>query len=168
MEAKPKEDIFDLHWEMLKKEMEISKSSIEQMHEFGKSIKNWTILLWGAAISGALTNKAFAQYIIFILAIPLLLWLVEAAYRKIQSKFLYRWEEIKEFLNSEDLTESKKAGRFVNFQLLDLLGTDTKSLKYRKMTSFKRIVFYKSSYIFYGSLILFTIGIWVLTFFMNF
>lgn len=163
-----KTDVFDLQWELLKKEMEINKESVAQMHEFGKSIKNWTILLWSAAIGGALTNKSFAQYIIFILAIPLLLWFVEAAYRKIQSKFLYRWIEINEFVNSESLETSKKEGRFVNFKLLDVLGTDTKNVKYYKMTGWKRLITYKTSVIFYGSLIIFTVAIWILTFFLNF
>lgn len=161
-------DVFDLQWELLKKEMDINTESIAQFHEFGKSIKNWTILLWSASIGGALTNNAFTQYIIFVLAIPLLLWSVEAAYRKIQSKFLYRWSEINEFVNSENLELSKKEGRFVGFNLLDILGTDTNNNKYIKMTSWKKIMSYKTSMIFYGSLIIFTIIIWILTFFFDF
>ena len=145
----------------------MSKSSIAQMHEFGKSVKNWTILLWSAAIGGALTNEAFSPYIIFILAIPLLLWFVETAYRKIQSKFLYRWEEIKDFVNGQDLAVSRQEGRFVNFKLLDLLGTNANDSRYKKMTSWKKLIFYKSSFIFYGSLICFTVVIWILTFFLD-
>jgi len=168
MPIEPKENIFDLQWELLKQEMAINKSSIEQMHEFGKTIKNWTILLWAASIGGALTQEGFTQYIIFITAIPLLLWFVEASYRKIQSKFLFRWDEIKEFVNSEGLLKSKKEGSFVGFQLLDVLGTDINSPEYKKMTRLGRIMRFKSMYIFYGSLSLFTVIIWLLTFVFHF
>lgn len=163
-----KEEIFELQWELLKHEMEINKSSVEQMHEFGKSIKNWTILLWAASIGGALTQKGFSQYIIFISAIPVLLWFVEASYRKIQSKFLFRWDEMKDFVNSNKLSESKRMGYFVDFTLLDVLGTDTKATKYKKMTRLGRIMRYKSMYIFYGSLSLYTMIIWLLTFVFKF
>lgn len=165
---KTKISIFDIQIDLLKKEIEINKSTIAQMHEFGKTIKNWGIVLWATAIGGALTDKSFTKYIIFIIAIPLLLWFVEAAYRKIQSKFLYRWGEIKSFVNSENFIDSKVQGKFIDFEVLDLLGTDKKNSKYKKMTSWRRIIIYKSLYIFYGSLSIFTIAIWIMTFFLKF
>ena len=163
-----KKEIFELQWELLKHEIEINKSSVAQMHEFGQSIKNWTILLWAASIGGALTQQGFSQYTIFITAIPLLLWFVEASYRKIQSKFLFRWDEMKEFVNSDKLARSRQEGHFIDFTLLDVLGTETKATKYKKMTRLGRIMRYKSMYIFYGSLSFFTIIIWLLTFVLKF
>lgn len=160
--------IFELQWEILLKEIDINKSTIEQMHEFGQKIKNWTILIWSMAISGSLTNEKYIKYSIFIIAIPLLFWFVESAYRKIQSKFIYRMTEIKEFVNSDSLVISKTKGQFENFQLLDLLGSNTKSKKYLKITSFKSIIFFKSLYIFYGSLSLFTVIIWCILNFLKY
>lgn len=162
-----KKNTFDLEWQLLLKEIEINKSSIAQMHEFGKSIKNWTILLWSMTVGGALTNSVFHKYIILIVAIPLLFWFVEYCYRKIQSQFLYRMEEIKEFVNSENLSESKEKGFFSNFKTLYLLGEKRESKSYIEKTRWRKIFFYKSCYIFYGSLSLFTIFIWILVNYTN-
>ena len=165
---KNENNIFDLQWELLIKEIEINNTSIKQMHEFGKSIKNWTLLFWSATIGASISNNDFTKYIIFISAIPVLFWVVESYYRRIQSKFLNRWTEIKAFVNSDDLKLSKEAGYFINFIVLDVLGSKTDNYEYKKSTSLRRVMFFKTSFIFYLSLTIFTIIIWVIRFVLGF
>lgn len=155
-------NIFDLQWEILKKEIDINNNAIKQMHEFGKSIKNWTIIVWIATIGSALVNKEFSPYIIFITAIPLLFWFLEAKYRVIQSKYIYRLSQIKTFLNSESFINSKIQGHFIGFKLLDTMGEEDKHMKsYKKSTNLLKTFKFKTLYFFYGSLVIFTIVIWL-------
>ena len=105
--------------DLLKMELETVNASIRQMDEITKSIKEWTIGLWTAAVGGALATAGLTRYVVFTAVIPLLFWLVDTWHRRIQRKFIWRGMEIGKFLNSDRLQKSLDEGRIVDFEVFD-------------------------------------------------
>lgn len=96
--------------DLLKTEIETINAAISQMDEITKSIKEWTVGLWSAAVGGALAPPRLTPYVGLTVVVPLLFWFVDAWYRRIQRKFILRGSAIGEFLNSDRLQQSLDAG----------------------------------------------------------
>lgn len=147
--------------EMLKVEIDTVNASIRQMDEITKSVKEWTVGLWTAAIGGALATQNLNRYVGLTAAIPLLFWLVDTWHRRIQRKFIWRSIEISEFLNSELLHESFAQQKLVGFTLLDPKARVTKREGYEEFISWRRIMFFRSRSILYLGLAGLSIIVWL-------
>jgi hypothetical protein len=88
---------FEYQLSLLQTELETIGSSIRQMDDITKNIKQWTITVWAAAVGGALVAPELKNYVAVTAVIPLLFWFVEAFYRRIQRRFIWRSERIGKF-----------------------------------------------------------------------
>jgi hypothetical protein len=153
--------VLDLQLEFLKLEVQTVTSSIRQMDELSKSIKQWAITLWTGAVGGALVNSKLTPYIAFTAIIPLLFWFVEGQYRRIQQMFIWRTDRIRDFLNDSDGLESCfKDGQVAKFKVFDPAGrTDEKEEKYQDFVHWTRPLGFISIAFLYICLILISVSI---------
>jgi len=113
-----KDDAFAFRLEMLKKELDFIDSSIRKIDDIGNSIKNWAILSWTGAIAIILGKPELYGYVVFSAIPPLLFMMLDAHWRKVQRRFMYRQGMIGDFLNSAELDEAFQ-NRKLNFQVFD-------------------------------------------------
>ena len=89
-------------YELLLKELDLIDSSIRQMDEITKGIKEWSIGAWTASVGFSIAIHQLAPYIALTAIIPFMFWLVDASYRRVQTQFINRHKEIQQFINSKD------------------------------------------------------------------
>ena len=136
--------------EFLKLEIETINSSIRQMDDITKSVKEWTIGLWTAAVGGALVTENLSPYVALTALIPLLFWLVDTWHRRIQRKFIWRNIQISKFLNSDDLVKSFENDRLTGFPLFDPKARLSKNDgEYTKFVSWRQVMLFRSLSILY-------------------
>ncbi len=150
----PTQNRFEFQIEILKWELELINSGIRQMDEITTSIKNWAIVAWGGSIGIAIANQELRSFLGFTFLIPLLFWLVDARWRKIQRGFIYRMNQISVFLNSEDLQRSFQQQQFVNFVLLDPRAKRSAAADYKFYTSVFRVLLGSTAWLYVGLIFL--------------
>jgi hypothetical protein len=142
--------------DLLKVEIDTVTSSIRAMDDIQKSIKQWTLTLWTGAIGFAVSQSQLKGVLWVTAAIPLLFWVMDGFYRRIQRRFIWRMNEIAEFLNDDRLAKSFKSGAFVDFKLLDPTSRFTRAKggrEYRTFVSLWRVMLFQSIALLYLSLV---------------
>lgn len=111
--------IFDTQFELLKKELDLVDAAIRQHDEITKSIKNWAIVTWTASI-GIFLSNGLREFILITAIVPMVFWLVDASFRKIQRSFISRANDISTFINSETFLQAASSGEGFEFELLKM------------------------------------------------
>jgi len=155
---------FEYKLDILKLEIETVNASIRQMDKMGENIKNWAILIWSAAIGAAIAQEKLNPYIALTAVIPLVFWLVDTWYRRIQRKFIWRSIAISKFLNDDRLEQSFKEQKLVEFTLFDPKSRLNKGDEYEIFVSWHRVMMFRSLSLLYISLAGMSIFAWVIKF----
>ncbi len=145
---------FEYQLELLKVELNQIDSAIRQMDDITKSIKDWAIVTWTFSLGATLQMNGLKPYIWLTAIIPLLFWIVDARYRLIQKSFIYRLNQISNFLNDERLKQSFDEQKLVNFRLLDLRAKKSHDKDYNSYINIFRILRFGSVAYLYIGLIL--------------
>ena len=147
--------------DILKLEIETINSAIRQMDVMTEKIKNWTIVIWAAATGAAITDRDLNRYIAFTAAIPLAFLFVDAWYRRIQRRFIWRTNQISAFLNDARLAESFNKQEITNFILFDPGSRNSKGQpEYERFISIRHVLGFGSVSLFYIFLILMSLLAW--------
>lgn len=147
--------------DILKLEIETINSSIRQMDVMTEKIKNWAIVIWAAATGAAITTPDLNPYIAFTAAIPLAFWFVDAWYRRIQRRFIWRTGQISAFLNDVRLAESFNKQEITGFTLFDPASRGSKGqADYERFISVRRVLGFGSVSLFYIFLIVMSLLAW--------
>jgi uncharacterized membrane protein len=109
---------FDTQLEMLKAELTHIDGAIRQHDEITKSVKNWAIVTWTASIGLALKDESLHSFIWLTAVIPIVFWIVDASFRRIQRSFISRIQQISKFVNSKEFRVAAKDGSSIDFPLL--------------------------------------------------
>lgn len=114
-------ETIDVQLRFLEMEVEHISAGIARIDAMTQTTKNWSIALWAGSIGLALndTNTEIRSLIWLTAAIPILFWIVDSWWRRIQRSFVYRSERIADFINSNALSSSLDAGRLVDFEVYD-------------------------------------------------
>ncbi|MDB3935843.1 hypothetical protein N9383_03895 [Granulosicoccus sp.] len=152
---------FQFQLEMLKQEYETINSSIRQMDDISKSLKEWAITLWTAAVGGALITPDLNNYIVVTAAVPLLFWLVDSYHHVVQRRFIWRSLRIMDFMNSENLFESFERKKLVGLTVLDAASRRERDGEIIEFTSWPRVMFFRTMSILYIGLALLSVAIWL-------
>ena len=112
--------LIDRQFELLQQELELVNTAIRQHDEITKSIKDWTIVTWTAAMGSTLAIPGLRPFVWLTGAIPLLFWIVDGSFRVIQRSFINRAREISEFANSAEFRSAISEGGSFDFPLLKM------------------------------------------------
>ncbi len=133
--------LFEYQFDLLKSELTLINAIIRQMDDIGKSIKNWAIVVWIASVGWFISTPTLRYYFWITAILPLVFWIVDASFRSVQRKFIFRMDEISEFLNDSRFNQSYKQGRFVDFKILDLRIGWTDLSNYKIFKNALRVMF---------------------------
>lgn len=154
-------DAFDLQLEFLKVELETVNSAIERIDGTTQATKNWAVGIWAGSIA-LLLDKDLPQYITFSAVLPVVFWVVDAWWRRIQRSFIFRSQKISEFLNSDQLFESFAQRKLVGFKLLDPRGWQYhESPEYWEFIRVRRTLWFRSVAVFYLGLMGLSLVVWL-------
>lgn len=128
---------FGLRLEILKKELDFIDGAIRKIDDIGSGVKNWAILTWSGSVAALLSKLELHQYAAWTAIPPLVFWLADAHWRKIQRRFLFRQGQISDFLNGPGLERSFLTGK-LEIDVLDPIARRTKSAQLLRFISLRR------------------------------
>jgi hypothetical protein len=109
---------FDVQLEILKEELAHIDGAIRQDDEITKSVKNWAIVTWTASVGLALKDPSLHKFMWLTAVVPIVFWIVDGSFRRIQRSFISRVQQISEFVNSNDFKVAAENGEPMDFPLL--------------------------------------------------
>ena len=104
--------------EFLKFELEQIESSIRSHDDISKSVKNWAVVTWAAAIGIGIQQQDLRDFVSLAAVVPILFWFVDASFRNIQRSFIRRSREIADFVNSRDFEMVANGEKEMEFDVL--------------------------------------------------
>lgn len=147
----------DYQFDLLKKEIEHVDGAIRQHDEITKNVKNWAILTWTASIGFTLKDKHLLPFIWLTAVIPIVFWVVDASFRRIQRSFINRTQQIADFVNSDEFVTAVQNGTPFKFDVLRMR---------HRSNSFKNTLLgtmlFRSVSILYCSLAMCSIFVWLI------
>jgi len=161
-----KQKAFEFQLDILKKELDVLNSCIDKIDTLTQGYKYWTIGLWSGSIILALGKDAtdFKGKFLLTAIIPILFWVLDAGWRGIQRRFIYRTGKISNFINSPNYLQSFETKEIIGLKLYDLtvnlFDDDDEKNKFKQFISFKKTFRFKTVAIFYLGLILISIGLY--------
>ena len=115
--AEPKR-LVDIQLEFLNAELTHIDGAIRQHDEIAKSVKNWAVVTWTASIGFALKEHDLHRFLWMTAVVPLVFWIVDGSFRRIQRSFIARIREISEYVNSPGFRVAAEKGAPFDFPLL--------------------------------------------------
>ena len=107
-------------------------------------------------------KEDLTQYLVFSAVLPIVFWVVDAWWRRIQRSFIFRSQKISEFLNSDLLHESFAQRRLIGFKLLDPRGWQYhESAEYWEFIRIRRTLWFRSVAVFYLGLMGLSLVAWM-------
>ena len=82
--------LVDHQFDLLKKELDLIDTAIRQIDDITKGVKNWAIVTWTASLGVTLATDPIKPYIWLTAIIPLLFWVVDGSYRRVQRRCVRR------------------------------------------------------------------------------
>jgi hypothetical protein len=153
--------LFAFKKDLLKWELDNIKEAIGRIDTITNSIKNWAVIVWGGSIGLILQTTDLREYVAVTFLLPLIFLLVDARWRVIQRRAMYRLWKISEFINGSEIHESFKNESFDNFIILDPMAKKARDDDYEQFTSIKKVMSFGSvSWLYFGlSMISLIVGI---------
>jgi hypothetical protein len=110
--------LFDLPWEMLNTEIEHVDGTIRQLDQITMSVKNWAVITWTGSVGVALKEANLHRFVWITAIVPVVFWITDSSFRRIQRSFIYRLQDISRFLESPEFREAAEKGAPLSFPLL--------------------------------------------------
>jgi len=148
--------VYERQFELLLSEINLINGAIRQHDDITKSIKNWAVLTWTAGMGAALNEKELHPFIWVTAVIPLVFWIVDASFRRVQRSFIARYEQIAEYVNSDTFTSDATTGGSITLPLL-LMRKKTQRFK----DSLLGTLCFRTVGLLYGGLAACSIGVWL-------
>jgi hypothetical protein len=149
-------NLFLRQFDLLKKELDLIDGAIRQIDDITKGIKNWAIVTWTASVGVSLASNELKTYVWLTAFIPILFWLLDASYRRVQRTFIGRNREIREFINSDDFKNAAISEEPFDFKLLEMR---TKSNDWKD--KLLGVMVFRTVWVLYGGLSLLSIIVWI-------
>ena len=164
----PQMEALTYQLELLKMEIETADGIIGRLDETTQTTKNWAIVTWTGSIALTLSEPTLRAYIALTAVLPLMFWYIDAYWRRLQARSIFRVAKIHEFLNDERLVKSFEQKKLVRFTVYDPTGRQYKGNdEYKKATSIQRTIRYPEISVFYLVLVLISLGVGALFFFLR-
>ncbi len=149
-------NLFLRQFALLNKELDLIDAAIRQIDDITKGIKNWAIVTWTASVGVSLASAELKSYVWLTAFIPILFWVLDASYRRVQRTFIGRNRKIKNFLNSDDFKNAAISEEPFTFKLLEMR---IKSNNWKdKMLG---VMIFRTVWVLYGGLSVLSIIVWI-------
>lgn len=112
--------LFFRQFDILKKELDLIDTAIRQIDDITKGIKNWAIVTWSASVGVSLSSNELKAYVWLTAFLPVLFWILDASYRRIQRTFIGRNRKIRDFINSDEFKNAANLNEPFDFLLLEM------------------------------------------------
>jgi len=154
-------ELFEFKKDILKWELEKITETIGRLDGITNNIKNWAVITWGGSIALILQTAELREYVALTFLLPIIFMIVDARWRVVQRRGMYRLWKIADFLNSNKIHESFQKKSFDDFIILDPMAKKAREADYEEYTSIKRVLRFGSvSWLYFGmSMISIVIGI---------
>ena len=110
--------VFDIQVEILKAELTHIDGAIRQHDDITKNVKNWAIVTWTASIGLALKDQDLHPFVWLTAIVPMVFWIVDGSFRRIQRSFISRLQQISHFVNSPQFRVAAETGARMDFPFL--------------------------------------------------
>lgn len=145
--------LFKYRWEALTLEIQAIQNIIARMDTFTQTTKNWAIVSWAGAIGLLLGQRGMSQFIILTAILPIIFWFLDAQWRYLETRSIYRLRMISEFIKDEKSLQSLGKPLMEGFLILDPVGRQHKdSENYKVFVRRSQTFWYKEVYVMYLSL----------------
>lgn len=101
-------NLFFRQFDILKKELDLIDAAIRQVDDITKGIKNWAIVTWSASVGVSVSSSKLKAYVWLTAFLPVLFWILDASYRRVQRNFIGRNRKIRDFINSDEFKNAAK------------------------------------------------------------
>jgi hypothetical protein len=118
--AAPPSTLFSKQMELLKLQLTLIDNAIRQLDEITKSVKNWAIVAWTGSVGIALATPELRPYLGLSGILPLLFWVVDGSYRRVQRTFIVRVSQISEYINGAEFKRCAATETAMDFALLEM------------------------------------------------
>jgi hypothetical protein len=146
--------------DILKSELQSIDQIIERMDEITQTTKNWAIVTWAGIIAIAIGQPDLRIYIVFTFVLPLFFWLIDAHWRHLQRRSIFRVLKIQEFLNDGRLLKSFQRKMLADFIVYDPIGHQYRGLpEYENYVSTWSVLNFESIRNFYLGLALISLAL---------
>lgn len=148
-----KKKCLDFQLELLKDEIQTINGVIGRMDTITQATKNWSIVTWLGSIGFMLGNAEAKPLIAATAILPLIFWIIDATWRRLQKRSVYRAKKITEFINDGRLLASFEKTEIQNFTVLDPIGHSHKQeAEYQSYVTMKNTLFFREVWVIYWSL----------------
>ena len=154
-----RKESFQYQMDLLKMEIQTINDIISRMDAMAQATKNWAIGIWTGSIAITLSQPELQKFVILSAVTPFLFWYIDAYFRRLQTRSIFRSRKIHEFLNSDRLVSSFEKNSLVDFTVFDATGTQYKGTQeYEKFASLKRTLKFREVREFYLVLIIISVA----------
>ena len=163
-----KKGCFEFQLELLKGEIDTINTIIGRMDTITQATKNWAIVTWTGSVGFSLGNSEARPYLAATAILPLIFWIIDATWRRLQKRSVYRAKKISEFINEGGLLEAYKNQKIDKFMVLDPIGYSHKyESEYRSYVTMRNTLFYREVWLIYWALAFISIGLSALLYFLG-
>jgi hypothetical protein len=154
----PKKECLTYQLEILKEEIRTINGIVARMDTITQATKNWAIVTWTASIGFILSQPKLSIFVAGTAVLPLVFWVLDATWRRLQRRSTFRSQQVSAFLNDGRLARSYAARQLVDFKVFDPTGTSHKAdVAYRRHISLRQTLLYPEVYVVYLMQILISI-----------
>jgi hypothetical protein len=142
---------------MITAELVHINGAIRQHDDIAKSVKNWAVVTWAASVGLALKEAGLHAFLWLTAVVPLVFWIVDASFRRIQRSFISRVQQISDAVNSPAFKLAAEKGSPFDFPLL-LMRCKTKEFNNTLLGT----MLFRSVSILYIGLMLCSVAVWLI------
>ncbi len=163
----PSNECLAYQLDILKEEIRSINDIVARMDTITQATKNWAIVTWTASIAFIISNSELKAFVAGTAILPLVFWIVDATWRYLQRRSIFRSQQISKFLNDGRLALSYNKKQLVGFQVYDPTGVSHRGEEeYCRFVSLRQALFYREVYAIYLTQaiisVIFGIVIWIL------
>lgn len=143
-------EILEQQLRILEKEIDTINEILSKMDTITQTTKNWAIVTWAGSIGLLIGQAELRPYLALTFILPMLFMFIDAYWRYLQRRSIFRSNQIRAFLNDGRLLSSFEKKMVVDFTLYDPVARSMKdSHEYKEYVSLKPVLAYPEILWFY-------------------
>jgi hypothetical protein len=141
--------VFEQQFKILEKELDHINDISARMDGITQTTKNWAVATWAGSIALCIGKPVIWPFICMTGLLPIMFLYIDAHWRLLQSRSMFRVNKIREFLNDERLSKSIENNKFIDFIVYDPAAKTYKDdenykfyVRYRKVINFPEVGYF--------------------------